>query len=274
MTIQWSLVLFTLLTGTAGWAFACVAWDKLSSVNNNADKSAMAAAVAAVVMLAGGCVSVTHLAHPENIMAALNRPSSGIFVEATLTGLALICMVVFIILAKRNSAEGAQKALGVIGAILGIVLSFAAGNSYVMAASATWSTPALPCAYLGTAMPAGIALYSCCVSKGADADTASRFGKALIVAGIVALVTSLIYGFACGFAGMNGALIACAAVFSGVLPIVCGVKFKDTPEKMATFAVIALVGALIGALALRCLMWVAFAPAAVGAPYITPYSSL
>lgn len=274
MTIQWSLVLFTLLTGTAGWSFACVAWDRLSYSPNTEKKAPMAAAVSAIVMLIGGLASVTHLAHPENIMAALNRPASGIFIEATLTGLALICMVIFIILAARNSAVGAQKVFAVIGAILGIALSFSAGNSYVMATSASWSTPALPFAYLGTAMPAGIALYACVVAKGADSDTAERFGKALIVGGIVALLTVLIYSFACGFLGVNGALIAAALIFSGIMPIVCGVKFKDSPDKMMTFAVVALFCALIGALALRCLMWVAFTPAAIGSPYITPYSAL
>lgn len=272
MAIQWSLVLFTLLTGTAGWAFACVAWDKVSG--KNGEKAGTAAIVAIVVMLVGGLASVTHLAHPENIMAALNRPASGIFIEATLTGLALICMIVFLILVKRGASEGAQKVFAVLGALFGIVLSYSAGSSYMMSTSSTWATPLLPCAYLGTAVPAGIALYACCVAKGADAQTASRFGAALIAGGIVAAVVAIAYGAVCGFDGANAPLVLCVVAASGVLPVVCGFAFKGNPEKMMTFAAVALVGALAGALALRCLMWVAFSPAAIGSPYITPFSSL
>lgn len=62
MEIQWSLVLFTALTGMGGCMFACVAADEFLG---RAKAAAFPAAVAALVIaVAGGLASVTHLSHP------------------------------------------------------------------------------------------------------------------------------------------------------------------------------------------------------------------
>ena len=73
MTIQWSLVLFTALTGIGGWTFVCVTADEFLG---RAKAAAFPAAVVAFALSAvGGLASVTHLSHPDRIMGALGHPT-------------------------------------------------------------------------------------------------------------------------------------------------------------------------------------------------------
>lgn len=157
MEIQWSLVLFTVLTGAGGWMLACVAIDEFAGKTRATNK--LAVVVAAVVACAGGIASVTHLSHPEHIMGALSHPTSGIFVEAALTGLMAVCAIVYFVLLVREASAGARKAFAVLGAVFGVLLSFMAGESYMMSSQLAWNTPLLPLGYTGTAMPLGVALY-------------------------------------------------------------------------------------------------------------------
>ncbi len=72
ISIQWSLVLFTALTGIAGWTFVCVAADEFLG---RAKAAAFPAGIAAFVLaVVGGLASVTHLSHPDRIMGALGHP--------------------------------------------------------------------------------------------------------------------------------------------------------------------------------------------------------
>ena len=155
MEIQWSLVLFTALTGMGGCMFACVAADEFLG---RAKAAAFPAAVAALVIaVVGGLASVTHLSHPDRIMGALSHPTSGIFTEALLVGCLCVCVVVYLVLVKREAAAGARKAVAVIGAVFGVLLSFMAGESYLMEARPNWCSQLLPLGYLLTAVSEGIA---------------------------------------------------------------------------------------------------------------------
>ena len=75
------------------------------------------------------------------MMGALGHPTSGIFVEATLVALAGVCAIVYLILAKRASqSAGARKAFAVLAAVFGVLLSFMAGESYMMGSQPAWNT--------------------------------------------------------------------------------------------------------------------------------------
>lgn len=181
MEIQWSLVLFTALTGMGGCMFACVAADEFLG---RAKAAAFPAAVAAlVVAVVGGLASVTHLSHPGRIMGALSHPTSGIFTEALLVGCLCVCVAVYLVLVKRGAGASARKAIAVIGAVFGVLLSFMAGESYLMEARPNWCSQLLPLGYLLTAVPEGIAAYLVVVAaKAKDADVAP-YGRALLVGG-------------------------------------------------------------------------------------------
>ena len=128
MEIQWSLVLFTALTGMGGCMFACVAVDEFLG---RAKAAAFPAAVAALaIAIVGGLASVTHLSHPDRIMGALSHPTSGIFTEALLVGCLCVCVVVYLVLFKREAGAGARKAVAVIGAVFGVLLSFMASRTW------------------------------------------------------------------------------------------------------------------------------------------------
>ena len=272
MAIQWSLVLFTVLTGIAGWMFAGVAFDSLRGKNQ--PKAFFAGLIALIVMAVGGIASVTHLSHPDRMLAALSHPTSGIFVEAVLVGLAGVCMIVFIILAKRGASAGAQKVFAVLGAIFGIVLSFMAGSSYMMSSTSTWNTVLLPIGYLCTSIPGGLGAYLAVVGAG-DRDSARLLSIGTIVGGVLAAIASLAYVAVTGFpASAMAPLWAGCVLCGGVVPVVCGVMGMKTPERTATFGVVTLVGGLVGSACFRVIMWQVFALAAVGAPYITNFAAM
>ena len=84
MDIQWPLVLFSLIAGTGGSLFAFVA---LSELVGGKGKTRFAATVTALVLIVvGGCLSMLHLASPQNAFAALTNifSFSGISIELML----------------------------------------------------------------------------------------------------------------------------------------------------------------------------------------------
>ena len=156
MSIQWSLVLFTWLTGAGGCLFAFIGLNELTRWSK---KNAFAASLTALVLtIVGGLASVTHLAHPGRMLNALSHPTSGIFVEAVLVAILCACIVVYLICLRRQ-AQAAAKAFGILGAIAGLLLSFMAGHSDIMAAQTAWATMMLPLGYLATALATGAGLW-------------------------------------------------------------------------------------------------------------------
>lgn len=255
MEIQWSLVLFTVLTGAGGWMLACVAIDEFAGKTRATNK--LAVVVAAVVACAGGIASVTHLSHPEHIMGALSHPTSGIFVEAALTGLMAVCAIVYFVLLVREASAGARKAFAVLGAVFGVLLSFMAGESYMMSSQLAWNTPLLPLGYAGTAMPLGVALYLALAAWRKEPDT-SLFAKLLVAGGVVAALTAAAYGVVSGAVADQALLVwGLAVIVGGAAPAALGALAAKTPEQALSLAAAAAVCCLAGATAYRCTMWLA-----------------
>lgn len=253
MEIQWSLVLFTVLTGAGGWMLACIAANELANKPKAIDKKAVV--VAAIIACIGGVASVTHLSHPENILAALGHPTSGIFTEALLTGLMAVSAIIYFVLTVKKSPAAARKVFAVLGALFGILLSYMAGASYMMSSQLTWNTVFLPIGYACTAMPLGIAAYIALALALKEKEINFQ-AKALVVGGILAAIASLAYGLVSGTIASQVLLLggACALV-GGVLPAACGVAILKKPKMAFVASVVATIGALVGAMAYRCTMW-------------------
>ena len=201
MDIQWSLVLFTALTGMGGWLFFFIC---LNVFVRKTDKGAFAGTATALALtVVGGLASVTHLSHPDRMLGALQHPTSGIFTEALLVGLLAIVMIAFLVMLRRGIDGGALKAVAVVGMALGALMSFMAGQSYLMSAIAAWNTELLPLGYLGTAAASGAAAYLVLIAaQKADENACSLYGLMTLAAGCVALITVLAYGAVAGaFAG-------------------------------------------------------------------------
>lgn len=258
MEIQWSLVLFTALSGLGAWLFACIG---LSELKGAPSKTAFAGSVLAVVLLAvGGICSVTHLSHPERMLEALNHPTSGIFVEALLLGLLAVAAAVYAILTKRDAPSGARKVFAAFGVVLAIALTYACGSSYMMDAQLTWNTVGLPLAYMGTAAASGTALFAVMCGAMKDDEGTVKFAGALSAAdGAIALACALFYGIAGGIAFGSFSILfwIAVALCGGVAPVVFGLMVRQKPENSVAFGAIALVGALVGSVTVRALMWAA-----------------
>jgi len=253
MAIQWSLVLFTALTGIAGWMLVSIAIAEVKGIQKNV--AFLATVIALVLLIVGGLASVTHLSHPERMLAALNHPTSGIFVEAALVGITSVFTIIYLVLLKRDSSASARKVMIILAAVFGALLSFMAGYSYMMGARQSWNTVLLPLGYLATAIPGGIAAYmAVCLVKG-DKDL-DIFPKVLLIGGIIAAVGAAAYTAYVGGADVVVLGWILAVLLGGVLPAVLGGAIIKKPETALGMAGLALCCALIGSVAYRCMMWV------------------
>ena len=93
-----------------------------------------------------------------------------------------------------------------------------------------------------------------------ESDEAVSFAGLLATAGgVLALVLGIVYGVAGNVAFGDQAAIFWLAVVvcGGVAPIVFGYLASKKPASGLTYGAIAVVGALIGSIGLRCVMWLA-----------------
>ncbi len=258
MEIQWSLVLFTCLSGAGAWLLACAGLDAFRGLTKKA--SVPAIVVAIVLIVAGGLASATHLTHVDRIMAVLAHPAPGIFLEALLLGIDVIVAVVLLALVKREGSEAARKALGVAAVVMAVVFSYSCGSSYMMASQLAWDTITLPLGYLGTAAATGTALwYVLCAALKEEPPALAFAAQETVAGGAAALVLSLAFGLVSGAALGAEALTFWVGVVlcGGVVPAACGFVGMKKPESALQLAVVAAAGALIGSVAFRVLMWLA-----------------
>lgn len=253
MSVQWSLVLFTALTGTAGWGFAALAFSEFRGKVAR-ENQFFAAIVLLIVLIVGGCASVTHLSHVEGILGALQHPTSGIFVEAVLVGLTALPAVIYLILIKQNSSANALRVFAVLAAVFGVVLSFMAGESYMMAARPSWNTILLPMGYTGTALPAGIALYMLLIGIKGE-EIAAELPVVLGIGGIIAAVSAAAYGIVSGDTSHVLILWLLCVLVGGAAPAAIGFAMKKKQEQIKNLTTIALACSIIGVIAYRCFMW-------------------
>lgn len=255
MDIQWSLVLFTAISSCGAWVSAGVAVDEVRGLTKSVNL--LASVVALVLAVVGGIASVTHLSHPDRIMAVLSHPTPGIFLEALLIGLFIVAVAVYLILLKRDASAGARKAIAVVAAVIGIVFSFASGYSYMMEARTTWNTIALPLGYLGFGAASGLSLYLLLTAlKKESVEAVKLAGIETALGGVLALVSGLAFGFASGAALGDSAAVFWVAIVCGALaPIVCGWLARSKPASAVALAGIAFAGGIIGSIAFRAVMW-------------------
>lgn len=260
MAIEWSLVLFSLLAGCGGGALVFIGIAEILGIGEKPRFTV--GLIATILIIVGGFCSVLHLQQPGRIMwAAQNVFSfSGISVELIFVGLCVVFAIIYIILAKRGSAAGARKAIGIIAALCGLLLAYFTGHGYVIEARANWNTALLPLAYCGTALAAGGFLYLL-IAALQKVDEAEFKKMALwgVIAAAICALTLVAYVAKIGFAeaGQNGLLLWGGIMVCGVVAtIVTAVLAYVKPASGAAASGLGLAVALIGGLALRALMWI------------------
>lgn len=262
MDIQWPLVLFSLIAGTGGSLFAFVA---LSELVGGKDKTRFAATVTVLVLIVvGGCLSMLHLASPQNAFAALTNifSFSGISIELMLLGLTFVAAAAYAIVVKRVRNAAAAKVLALVGGILGLALGYFCGHGYVIEAQPTWMHESLPLAYFGTSLACGAFAYDIIASRLGDGkeELRGRMPVALMVCTTVSAVAVVAYAGALGF----DAAMAHGAVFWGGV-VLCGivgtlgaglVRLVGRAVPALPVDAISLICAFVGGVSIRVLMWV------------------
>ncbi len=192
MSIQWPLVLFTLLTGLGAGTFG---WVALSEWWGQAERARQPAAITALVaLIAAGVASVFHLGHPERIFNALGHFGSGIFFEMLLVGLTGLAALVYIVMLRSQSPAGARKAVATVGLLTGIAVSVAVGASYVLPSRPAWYTVLLPLLYLSSAGVLGsFSMYFWAALRREAAGTVAGLDRITLVALVVEAVLLLAY---------------------------------------------------------------------------------
>lgn len=263
MSIQWALVMFTVVAGAGAWLFAS---SMLASLFKKGQAPGKAEAVASFVLLVvGGCLSVLHLKHVDRILEALNHPTSGIFIEAAMIGVSCLLVAIYFVMLMRNASEKARVVVGVCAMVVGAVFTYACGSSYMMEARPAWMTVALPLAYFATAAAAGTGLNM--LFKGALKAEAGEIGFAGIVSVAAAVLGAVFSAAFCvhaapWIAAAGSAPIAAAATTFVALAVqvVAGVLAGKKPEQALVLGAIATVAGVVAAVALRVAMWLVGAP--------------
>ncbi|MDR2109268.1 MAG: dimethyl sulfoxide reductase anchor subunit [Coriobacteriales bacterium] len=259
MEIQWPLVLFSLLAGTGAGTLVFIGISELT--NTAAKARGIAAWVAAGLIVVGGLASIAHLGKPDHVMNAVSNLGSfsGISIELIFIGVSFVVAVIYAVLVRREGSEAARKAVGVIAAVIGLLFCWALGSSYVIASRPLWAVQTLPLSYFGSGLASGgflfLALAAAFKSEAAELKKLGLF--ALIVAAIE-LIAFVAYGALSGAPAIaDNALLfwGGAVVVGAVVPVISGYLIYRNAEK-TTLVYAGLVGALVGGVAFRALMWV------------------
>lgn len=257
MDIQWPLVFFTVLGGAGGWLIAIAAANEFLGKSDSAKVRKLSLIIGMVLVIMAGCASALHLTHPDRMMAALGHPTSGIFTEALLTGLIVLASIIYLVLIKRDASKTSLKVIAVVAGILGLVLPFATGMSYMMSSKPAWDTILFPLACFGTTATTGFTTYLVIQFAADDAEAARKWTcTATVVAGIAAALLSVVYAFSIGAAtGAQAGLFWGGVIAVGcALPTVCAFLAGKGRSGFA-LAIAALAGAYAGSFVFRCFMW-------------------
>lgn len=265
MEIQWALVLFTVISGAGAWLFASSMLGYLFKKDQAPSK--LETIVAFALLVIGGCMSVMHLSHVDRILEALNRPTSGIFVEAAMIGVVCAILALYFILLVRGTSEKARAVVGILGMLVAVVFTYACGSSYMMEGRPAWVTVTLPLAYFGTAATAGAGLNLLLKAVQKRDDQAVSFAGLLsAAAGVLGGVLAAAFCISAGAsiaASADGALMWTIALFAGVVvAIVCGAVALKKPQSALALGALACAAGVIAAIALRVAMWL------IGTPFM------
>ena len=191
MEIQWPLLIFSVLLGVTSGSFVFLAVGELRGKFR--DVRFAGALIALICLAVGGCVSVLHMGHPERATHLLGNLGSGLSKELFVVAIMGIVALIYLVLAKKDYPT-ASKVSGVLGAVLGLVLPFVAGASYLIAARPAWDSIALPLMFLGAGLALGMTLMCGLVLLKGRAAEEGGFALKLALAGVLIMaVTTVAY---------------------------------------------------------------------------------
>lgn len=189
MDIQWPLLIFSVLLGVTSGSFVFLAVGELTGKFK--DVRFLGALIAFICLAVGGCVSVLHMGHPERATHLLGNLGSGLSKELFVVAIMGIVSLVYLILAKKDY-PGVSKVFGVLGGVIGLVLPFVAGASYLIAARPAWDSVTLPLMFLGAGLALGMTLMAGLVLLRGKASEEGGFALKLALAGVIIMVVTVV----------------------------------------------------------------------------------
>lgn len=187
MDVQWPLLIFSVLLGVTSGTFVFLGVGELK--DKFKDVRFLGACIGLACLAVGGCVSVLHMGHPERATHLLGNLGSGLSKELFIVAIMGIVAIAYLVLAKKDYPR-ARKTFGVIGAVLGLVLPFVAGASYMVAARPAWDSVALPLMYVGAGLAMGMLLMCGLVLLRGAASEEGGFALRLALAGVIIMVVT------------------------------------------------------------------------------------
>lgn len=189
MEVQWPLLIFSIALGITSGMFIFLGIGELKGKFKEIRFTG--ALIALVCLAVGGCISVLHMGHPERAVHLLGNLGSGLSKELFATAAMGIVAIAYVVLARKDY-PGASKVLGVLGGILGLILSPIAGASYLIAARPAWDSVTLPLMYLGAGLALGFTLAAALVLLKGKAAEEGGFALKLALAGVIIMAVAVI----------------------------------------------------------------------------------
>ncbi|MBP2656550.1 MAG: Psr/DMSO reductase-like protein chain [Firmicutes bacterium] len=271
MSIQWPLVFFTLFIGLGCGTF--VSSVILTEWYGKAKQIRTISSILAIVSIGvGGMSSTLHLGHPERMFGALGHPTSGIFMESTMSFLLGLTIVVYLLALRRNASDATCKMIGTIGAVLAVGLAFVNGDAYVMASIPAWNTWILPVLYVASAAVMGCFSIDMLLVRSEDADitTLAKVNRVTLIALIIQAILIVAYLVHIAIAPYPDVTRSVTRVLAGnlailfwggmvllglVVPTALVTKFSRKNNAPLTSVKFGLVSVLVAGVAFRALMF-------------------
>ncbi|MDR0501483.1 MAG: hypothetical protein LBG97_09660 [Coriobacteriales bacterium] len=282
MEVMWSLIIFTLFVCISAGSFAVQGIYAI--LGKQAKLQLPVLIIAFIALVIGGVGSFTHLQHWERAFNGFGHITSGITQE--LIGVILMVVAMLVYFVSMRKKESVPKWAGVLAVVISCLMIILMTTSYMMPARPIWNSFVLYLFYFAEAIVFGGAI-TWIVSDVVKTDNtkiiasrAAAIGATLVVTLVlVYLVVFSSAGFAnVGYyydptqptkaildvnnifgsvlAGENAIYFWLALLAGGLIPAIFAlVKCKDGASGIS-FGSIALVGALVGGVSFRVLLYV------------------
>jgi len=269
MTIQWELVIFTLLTCTGAGIFAFVALGELTGKLGEGirQKSTM---LALSLIILGGVVSVFHLAHPGRVFYLVSNLNSAFGRELIMSGLMIILMILYLLALRKNYTPSLRNIIAILGLISSVLFTYIVGFTYVLPGRPAWNSHLLPLVYVFSAAALGIfVIYAMAANEKSEGNAVllkNINGIALAILVLEAIVVFGYYSFLASSAYLSETILAAnsISILFGLGVVVAGLFIPFGLSLWArirninifSVALISLTCTVIGGIAFRAMMYI------------------
>lgn len=252
-SIQWAVLGFKLFAGTGAGLLAFVGLVELFGSRSHASRKAL---LISIILFALGGVSVLfQLGRPEGVMRVFSNISiESPFSWELLSYVAVVALgLIYFLFAK--SSKIVVKIIAVLALILAVAFGFSTGYSHVsMPGTPSWHTPAMPACFLLGALALGGFCYLTICTQQEDSKGFGLVTKILVVLTALLTVSYVVYGFTASLGDHTLVYWALVPLVGGAVSAISAILLML--KKTLLWLYVGLASTLIGAVAMRALVWV------------------